>query len=204
MTIEDASRDLIGSIRQILLRAAGGTLVVAVVASTIVPPVLSAQGPVDNASRIPDSKGAPVIRKLPPTGNEIAGAARNGVLDHTNTATATVLGKPFKFTPVQLPQNGSKPTGGIGFAGVLENGAEGDETGLPPGRYNIFVTNVEGQWKGYAESGGRIVREAIRVSDGTLPRGAKPQFMEKGWCVVTHTLWTDGWYVYYTSRKICF
>ena len=192
------------TIRQIPSRAVNNTLVVAIAAITIFTVALSAQGPVDNASRIPDSKGAPVIRKMPPSGSEIAAAARSGILDPANASTATVLGKPFKFTPVRIPQSGSKPTAGIGFAGVLENGAAGDETGLPPGRYNLFVTNVEGQWKGYAEVGGRIVREAIRVSDGTPPRGAKPQFIEQGWCVVIHTLWTDGWYVYYPWRKVCF
>ena len=179
-------------------------IVAAVVATTVLTPSLPAQGPADNASKLPASGGAPVIRTVPPSGGEIAAAARSGILDPVNSATATVLGKPFKFTPVRMPQSGAKPTTGIGFAGVLENGAEGDETGLPPGRYNLFVTNVEGQWKGYAEAGGRIVREAIRVSEGNPPRGAKPQFVEKGWCVVVRALWTDGWYVYYTWRKICF
>jgi hypothetical protein len=29
--------------------------------------------------------------------------------------------------------------------GVMENGAAGDETGLPPGRYNLFAAYVDGQ-----------------------------------------------------------
>lgn len=48
--------------------------------------------------------------------------------------------------------------------GVMENGAAGDETGLPRGRYNLFVAYVDGQWRGYAESGGKIVSPAIRTS----------------------------------------
>jgi hypothetical protein len=149
-------------------------------------------------------KGTPVIRDGAPSGSEIAAAARAGSLDAGNTATATVLGKQFRFTPIRVPQGGTKPTSATGFAGVLENGAAGDETGLPPGRYNLFVSNVGGQWKAYAESGGRIVREAIRVSNANLARGAKPQFEERGWCVIVWTLWTDGWYLYSTVRRICF
>ena len=97
-----------------------------------------------------------------------------------------MFGKPFKFTPTQAPMKGDKPADSeSGFLGVLENGAIGDETGLPPGKYNLYFANVNGQIKGYAEANGRIVKEAIRAT--STPAAAnergKPQFGEKGWWV---------------------
>ncbi|MCI0433094.1 MAG: hypothetical protein L0271_05510 [Gemmatimonadetes bacterium] len=131
-----------------------------------------------------DTKPAP--RTSPPTGTEIAAAARTATLDQANAGTATLFSKPFKFTP-------ARPAAGVyleagAFLGVLENGAAGDETGLPPGKYNVYVAQVGGQWRGYAESGGQIVRQAIRVTatPGQAGAGAKPTFTEKGWCFVVY------------------
>ncbi|HVQ41213.1 MAG TPA: hypothetical protein VMS54_03365 [Vicinamibacterales bacterium] len=125
-------------------------------------------------------------RTTAPNGAEIAAAARAGRLDTGNAATATMFGKPFKFTPAQVPAKADKPGDGNGdFLGVLENGAAGDETGLPAGKYNLYVATVNGQLKGYAEANGQIVKEAIRASSTPAPEGAKgrPQFIDKGWSV---------------------
>ena len=130
---------------------------------------------------------APAGRSSKPTGAEIAAAARAGTLDNASAITATVLSKPFKFTPART-QQGAVPDEGI-FLGVLENGAAGDETGLPPGTYNLFAAQVGGQWKGYAESNGQIVREALRVRATAPAAGAKPYFSEKGWCIITLLFW---------------
>ena len=121
-------------------------------------------------------------RSTPPNGAEIAVAARAGTLDPAQMITATLLGKPFKFTPARVSA-GVAADGGV-FLGVLENGAAGDETGLPPGRYNLFAAQVGGQWKGYAESNGQIVRQAIRASSTTGSPGTKPYFTERGWCIM--------------------
>ena len=132
---------------------------------------------------------SPESRPTAPNGSEIAAAARAARLDTGNVATATMFGKPFKFTPAQIPTKASPPGDGKGqFLGVLENGAVGDETGLPPGKYNLFVANVNGQLKGYAEANGQIVKEAIRVTSTPAQEGAKgrPQFNEKGWTVYVY------------------
>ena len=126
-------------------------------------------------------------RSNAPTGAEIAAAARAGTLERANTITATVLGKPFKFTPAAA-KPGVIPDEGI-FLGVLENGAAGDETGLPPGTYNLFAAQVGGQWRGYAESNGQIVRAALRVRPTAPAPGAKPYFSEKGWCIISVFFW---------------
>ena len=113
-------------------------------------------------------------RVTPPSGAEIAAAARAAALDVANAASATLSGKSFRFTPARANASGSEA-----YAGVLENGAPGSYTGLPAGRYNIYVARINGQWKAFAESGGQIVRETsqLTVSPGTL--GAKPYFVEK-------------------------
>ena len=127
------------------------------------------------------TKSAVSERKAAPTGADIAAAARGAALDAANTGNATLFGKPFKFTPAKADKDDPIEAGA--FVGVLENGAAGDETGLPAGKYNIFVAKVNGQWKGYAETGGQIVREAIRVRTTAAGGSAKAGFEEKGWCV---------------------
>jgi hypothetical protein len=129
---------------------------------------------------------APKSRATAPSGAEIAAAARAARLDTANAGTVTMFGKPFRFTPAQVKTKADRPDDGNGeFLGVLENGAVGDETGLPPGKYNLYVAIVNGQLKGYAEANGRIAKEAIRASSTPAQEGAKgrPQFNEKGWSV---------------------
>ena len=162
---------------------------------------------------------APQSRATPPSGAEIPAAARAARLDTGNVGTSTMFGKPFKFTPVQVPAKPAQApakadrpgAGGGDFIGVLENGAVGDETGLPPGKYNLFVANVNGQLKGYAEANGQIVKEAIRVTSTPATAGAKgrPQFIEKGWSVRVYLcdawIWIDGvWSISCRWRTVSF
>ena len=103
-------------------------------------------------------------RKERPSGAEIAQKARLAVLDSANSATAEKNGKKIKFTPANLDQVKGETELEEGQAlGLLENEAPGDETGLPPGKYNLFAAKVGNDWHVYAESGGNIVGEGIRV-----------------------------------------
>jgi hypothetical protein len=96
------------------------------------------------------------------------------------------------FTPADLSQLKSLDDLKAGqVVGQLENDAAGDETGLPPGKYNLYVARVDGRWRAYAESGGQIVKEAARAdvqSSGQAPTGKKPQFRAQGWCFTVETL----------------
>ena len=123
-------------------------------------------------------------RSSAPSGAEIAGAARGVQLDAGSATTKTMFGKPFKFTPSRSAMSDKAADGKGVFLGVLENGAVGDETGLPPGKYNLYVANVNGQLKTYAEANGKIVREAIRTTQAPASPGpSAPRFGEKGWYV---------------------
>ena len=133
---------------------------------------LAALGTTSVSAQRSDAKAAE--RVAPPSGAEIAAAARAAALDVANAASATLSGKSFRFTPARGNASGSEA-----FAGVLENGAPGVKTGLPAGRYNLYVARVNGQWKAFAESGGQIVRETSEVTVSAGTPGAKPYFIEK-------------------------
>jgi hypothetical protein len=120
-----------------------------------------------------------------PSGAEISAKARNVRLQHARAGYGKFDGKDMKMTPADLRAVAKSlediKAGQV--VGVLENGAEGDETGLPPGKYNLYVAHVDGEWKGYAEANGRIVSPAIRamVTENAVA-SQEPQFMAQGWC----------------------
>src|SRR5687768_17908815 len=97
----------------------------------LVTAVLALASNVPGLSALPQ-RGAdqPSTRTTPPTGAEIAAAARDAALDAAGTVRATVLGKPFKFTPARQDTSASPDATTGTYLGVLENGAAGDETGL--------------------------------------------------------------------------
>ena len=131
-------------------------------------------------------------RRGPPTGAEIATKARAARFSAANTGVGTFHGKTMKLTPAVLDGVTPEELKAGQVLGVMENGAAGDETGLPPGRYNLFVAYVDGQWRGYAESGGRIISPAIRTSIANVTPTKTPQFKEKGWCFLAFWSWTGG------------
>src|SRR5688572_13416353 len=116
-----------------------------------------------------------------PTGAEIAMKARAARLDRANAGTGQFQGKRIAFTPAVLPPGADLAAGQM--IGVLENDVEGDETGLPAGRYNVFAAQLADGWHVYAESGGQIVREALRVTVTRRPGATteKPRIRPVGW-----------------------
>jgi uncharacterized protein YjdB len=119
-----------------------------------------------------------------PTGAEIAHKARSTRLDRANAGKGEFQGKPITFTPSVLDPRADLAAGHV--IGVLENGVDGDETGLPAGRYNVFAAQLSDGWHVYAEANGQIVREALRVTV-TARKGAvadrKPRIRPVGWGV---------------------
>ena len=128
------------------------------------------------------------MRKEKPTGKEIAEKAQKIKLDKEKFVHGKKDGKGIKFTGTELPPlNSTEELEEGQVIGVLENEVEGDETGLPPGKYNLFLANVGGNWKVYAESGGEIKKEAARVKVEYHQWGKhkkeKPRFEPEGWCL---------------------
>jgi len=135
-------------------------------------------------------------RKDKPSGPEIALKARTAVLDSENSTTGEKNGKKIKLIPANLPQGKSEAELEDGqVIGVLETEAQGDETSLPPGKYNLFLAKEGNDWHTYAESGGRIVAEAARVKVEKQPQGTRrrPEIRAQGWCS-TQWFWFFGWH----------
>jgi len=114
-------------------------------------------------------------RKDKPTGEEIANKAKAAKFDSANSTAGEKIGKKVKLTPAKLDHVKSEAElEGGQIIGMLETEAPGDETGLPPGKYNVFAAKVGNDWHVYAESGGKIVVEAVHV------RAKNQNFMRKG------------------------
>jgi hypothetical protein len=135
-------------------------------------------------------------RKAAPTGQEIAGKAKAAKLDIANSTTAVVQGRKIKVTPAN-PARAQLADGEM--VGVLDTELKGDETNLPPGKYNLFVAKVGEKWHCYAEQDGKIIEEAVGVTvDEKKPGPKKPMINPKGWyvtvaCAGGHCSITFGW-----------
>ncbi|NIM11954.1 MAG: hypothetical protein GTO45_07550 [Candidatus Aminicenantes bacterium] len=117
-------------------------------------------------------------------GKEIREKAKKMKLDKTKVVHGKKNGKRVKFTGAKLEHVKSMKDLEQGeVVGVLDNELSGDETNLPPGKHNVFLKKVNGEWKAYAESGGKVVAEAARVTmEKKDKKEAKPQFKPDGWC----------------------
>jgi hypothetical protein len=71
-------------------------------------------------------------RRGPPTGAEIALKARTARFSAANAGVGTFHGKTMKLTPAVLDGVTPDELKAGQILGVMENGAAGDETGLPP------------------------------------------------------------------------
>jgi hypothetical protein len=113
-------------------------------------------------------------------------------LDKARVTTVKHEGKQIKMTPADLTGHSFEELRLKGLPiGRLETEIAGDETGLPPGKYNLFAVEVNGQWRAYAEAGGRVVKAAKAVDlelreateeAASRPKLPKPHFEPKGWC----------------------
>lgn len=107
-----------------------------------------------------------------PTGAEIALKARTARLDRPNVGKGEFQGKPIMFTPAVLPPRSDLGAGQV--IGVLENAVDGDETGLPAGKYTVFAARLADGWHVYAESGGQVVKEALNGASGSTTIATAP------------------------------
>ena len=137
-------------------------------------------------------------RAKAPTGTEVQDKAKAAKLDHGQAAEGSKGGKKSKFIPARLDHLKKKSDLEDGqVVGRVETEIEGDRSGLPPGTYNIFLANVEGSWKVYAEAGGEIVAEAASVQEREdTPENMPPKFRSGSFC----------WWVWliFTGFEWCF
>jgi len=139
-----------------------------------------------------------------PTGKEIASHVKNYRLLNQSKKTEVINGKKISLTPAEIIDS-TQSKDGV-FLGVLENEIAGVETGLPPGRYNLFVAYVDKKPHIYAESNGIIVKEALRVSVERLKDKPNPkdEIIIKSKGLGTSAYFQYGWgiSVYSTSSYL--
>jgi hypothetical protein len=125
-----------------------------------------------------------VARDKAPTAEEIGEKAKKAKLDKSKESVGEKGGKKSKLTPARLDHLEDQQDLEEGqFIGVLETEVPGDRSGLPPGKYNMFIAKVGNDWQVYAESGGEIVAEAANVTERKdTPKDMKPKFREGSFC----------------------
>jgi hypothetical protein len=128
------------------------------------------------------------VRNEAPSGSEIADKAARIKLDNRKDINGEKNGKKVRFRGADLSQVKSLDELEAGQVfGVLETELTGEETTLPAGKHNLFVSKVEGQWRVYAEAGGQIVAVAARVSvtehTPSSREAIRPRFSPEGWCL---------------------
>ena len=101
-------------------------------------------------------------------GKEIAEKAKGAKLDKGRQATAMKGGKRVTFTPAELGKLKSEKDLEAGqVVGHLDTELPGDESGLPPGKYNLLLAKEGDKWVVHAESGGQVVGPAKDVKVGS-------------------------------------
>jgi hypothetical protein len=125
-----------------------------------------------------------MARDKAPTGKEISDKARAGRLDTTKVSTGEKAGKKSTFTPAHLGHLKKIEDLEDGqLIGVLDTEIAGDRANLPPGKYNMFIAKVGGDWQVYFGSGEEIVAKAASVVERKdTPNGMKPRFREGSFC----------------------
>lgn len=119
---------------------------------------------------------------------EIEAKVKKSKMDDSRVLNAVDKGKNITFTSAKLDHLKSLQELEQGeVIGVLQNDLPGDESKLPPGKYHIYVKNVDGHWKAYANANGKTAAESARV---TVEEKNKkditdftPQFRPEGFCI---------------------
>lgn len=149
------------------------------------------------------------MRKDKPSGSEIAQKAKTIKFDSRKDIRGEHNGKKVHFRGADLSHVKSLADLEAGqVIGVLETELAGDETTLPPGTHNMFLSNVDGKWSVHAESGGQIVAEAARVSvtENTVSgrKELRPRFSPEGWCLIDFCLFEMWGICLFQLQAFCF
>jgi hypothetical protein len=129
------------------------------------------------------------MRKDDPSGREIAEKAKQIKFDNRKDIVGEKNGKTMHFLGADLSHVKSLDELEDGqVIGVMDTALAGDETTLPAGKHNLFLSKVGGEWRIHAESNGEIVAQAVRVSVAehavSTRRVSNPHFSQQGWCLI--------------------
>ena len=120
-----------------------------------------------------------------PSGNEIADEAGKANFEK-DRAVEKKYGKGsdvVRFVPAHI---GGKTLGDYAngaIVGMLDIDRKGAETGLPAGKYHVFVKQIKGDWDAFYEKDGKIVKDAVGVHFDEKGH-REPKFKDGGDCVL--------------------
>ena len=115
-----------------------------------------------------------MARKDKPTGKEVAQKAKSAKFLSENSTTVKKGDKRIKATPANLRHVTEQELEQGQIIGQLETELDQQTTGLPPGKYHMWMAKVGDEWQVLAESKGVIVAEGRDVQFEKLPPGRKP------------------------------
>jgi len=120
-----------------------------------------------------------------PSGNEIAEEAgkANFQKDRAVEKRYGKANEVVRFIPAHIGGKTMEDYARGAVVGLLEIDRKGPETGLPPGKYHVFVKEIKGDWHAFYENNGHIVKDAVGVhfDDKGHP---EPKFKDNGDCVL--------------------
>ena len=120
-----------------------------------------------------------------PSGNEIADEAGKANLQK-DRAVEKRYGKGsdvVRFVPAHIGGKTMEDYARGAVVGLLDIDRKGAETGLPAGKYHVYVKQIKGSWDAFYEKDGHIVKDAVGVhfDDKGHP---EPKFKDGGDCVL--------------------
>ncbi len=120
-----------------------------------------------------------------PSGNEIADEAGKANLEK-DRAVEKRYGKGsdvVRFVPAHIGGKTMEDYARGAVVGLLDIDRKGAETGLPAGKYHVYVKEIKGSWDAFYEKDGRIVKDAVgvRFDEKGHP---EPKFKDNGDCVL--------------------
>jgi len=132
-----------------------------------------------------DKKEDKAIESRRPSGSEIADEAGKANLQK-DRAIEKRYGKAnevVRFVPAHIGGKTMEDYARGAVVGMLDIDRKGPETGLPPGKYHVFVKQIKGSWDAFYERDGHIVKDAVGVhfDDKGHP---EPKFKDNGDCVL--------------------
>jgi hypothetical protein len=120
----------------------------------------------------------------PPSAAAIVAKAKAAKLDRGHAKSAAINGKKFNIVPADFSGLSSREQLGAGvFLGVLDNEAGATEdVSLPPGQFNLYLSQSSSGWEAYAEQNGRLFKAKRAIERADTPAGMEPTFNRGSGC----------------------
>src|SRR4051812_42243331 len=119
-----------------------------------------------------------------PSGSDIANEAGKAKFEKNRAVEKKYKnGDTIRFIPADPGKNDTVPDFARGAVlGILDIDRKGEQTGLPAGKYHVYVKLVKKDWMSFYERDGHIVKDAVGVRY-LSPASPEPKFKDDAECV---------------------